>query len=40
MIMMTHPGNQHDDDDADDDDDDGGVADAVDTASVSSPSRW
>ena len=38
MIMMTHPGNQHDDDDADDDD--GGVADAVDTASVSSPSRW
>ena len=39
MIMMTHPGNQHDDDDADDDDD-GGVADAVDTASVSSPSRW
>ena len=38
MIMMTHPGNQHDDDDAADDD--GGVADAVDTASVSSPSRW
>ena len=39
MIMMTHPGNQHDDDD-DAADDDGGVADAVDTASVSSPSRW